>query len=111
MLITGESGTGKDLVAESIWKVSRRWEKPFVVINCAAIPDTLLEAELFGHEKGAFTGAETNRKGKFEEAHGGTIFLDEIGDMSLSLQAKLLRGRIRVFRSLEATRKWRSMLG
>ncbi len=91
VLITGESGTGKDLVAESIWKVSRRWEKPFVVINCAAIPDTLLEAELFGHEKGAFTGAETNRKGKFEEAHGGTIFLDEIGDMSLSLQAKLLR--------------------
>ncbi|NIP37809.1 MAG: sigma-54-dependent Fis family transcriptional regulator [Candidatus Dadabacteria bacterium] len=91
VLITGESGTGKDLVAESIWKVSRRWEKPFVIINCAAIPDSLLEAELFGHEKGAFTGAETNRKGKFEEADGGTIFLDEIGDMSLSLQAKLLR--------------------
>lgn len=91
VLITGESGTGKDLVAESIWKVSKRWENPFVVINCAAIPDTLLEAELFGHEKGAFTGAETSRKGKFEEANKGTIFLDEIGDMSLSLQAKLLR--------------------
>ena len=91
VLITGESGTGKDLVAESIWKVSKRWEKPFVVLNCAAIPDTLLEAELFGHEKGAFTGAETSRKGKFEEADTGTIFLDEIGDMSLSLQAKLLR--------------------
>lgn len=91
VLITGHSGTGKDLVAESIWKVSKRWEKPFVIINCAAIPDTLLEAELFGHEKGAFTGAETSRKGKFEEANDGTIFLDEIGDMSLSLQAKLLR--------------------
>lgn len=91
VLITGQSGTGKDLVAESIWKVSRRWEKPFVIINCAAIPDALLEAELFGHEKGAFTGAEASRKGKFEEANGGTIFLDEIGDMSLSLQAKLLR--------------------
>ena len=91
VLITGESGTGKDLVAESIWKVSRRWEKPFIIINSAAIPDSLLEAELFGHEKGAFTGADTSRKGKFEEADGGTIFLDEIGDMSLTLQAKLLR--------------------
>jgi DNA-binding NtrC family response regulator len=91
ILITGESGTGKDLVAESIWKVSTRWEKPFVVINCAAIPETLLEAELFGYEKGAFTGATYSRTGKFEEADGGVIFLDEIGDMSLSLQAKLLR--------------------
>jgi len=91
VLITGESGTGKDLVAESIWKVSTRWEKPFVVINCAAIPETLLEAELFGHEKGAFTGATTSRTGKFEEADGGIIFLDEIGDMSISLQAKVLR--------------------
>jgi DNA-binding NtrC family response regulator len=91
VLITGESGTGKDLVAESIWKVSTRWEKPFVVINCAAIPETLLEAELFGHEKGAFTGATTSRIGKFEEADGGIIFLDEIGDMSIPLQAKVLR--------------------
>ncbi|HWP92950.1 MAG TPA: sigma-54 dependent transcriptional regulator [Thermodesulfobacteriota bacterium] len=91
VLITGESGTGKDLVAESIWKVSTRWEKPFVVINCAAIPETLLEAELFGHERGAFTGANVSRMGKFEEADGGIIFLDEIGDMSLPLQAKVLR--------------------
>lgn len=91
VLITGESGTGKDLVAESIWKVSTRWEKPFVVINCAAIPETLLEAELFGYEKGAFTGANNSRLGKFEEADGGIIFLDEIGDMSLPLQSKLLR--------------------
>jgi len=91
VLLTGESGTGKDLVAESIWKVSTRWEKPFVVINCAAIPETLLEAELFGYEKGAFTGATTTRIGKFEEANGGIIFLDEIGDMSLSLQSKVLR--------------------
>ena len=91
ILITGESGTGKDLVAESIWKVSTRWEEPFVTINCAAIPESLLEAELFGYEKGAFTGANSTRMGKFEEANGGVIFLDEIGDMSLSLQAKILR--------------------
>lgn len=91
ILITGESGTGKDLVAESIWKVSTRWEEPFVTINCAAIPEPLLEAELFGYEKGAFTGANSMRIGKFEEANGGVIFLDEIGDMSLSLQAKILR--------------------
>lgn len=91
VLITGESGTGKELVAESVWKVSTRWEKPFVVLNCAAIPESLLEAELFGYEKGAFTGADSSRKGKFEEADGGIMFLDEIGDMSLSLQAKVLR--------------------
>lgn len=91
VLITGESGTGKELVAESVWKVSTRWEKPFVVLNCAAIPENLLEAELFGFEKGAFTGADASRIGKFEEADGGIIFLDEIGDMSLSLQAKVLR--------------------
>src|SRR3990172_7609173 len=90
VFITCESGTGKDLVAESIWKVSTRWEKPFVVINCAAIPETLLEAELFGYEKGAFTGAVSSHIGKFEEASGGIIFLDEIGDMSLSLQSKAL---------------------
>lgn len=91
VLITGESGTGKELVAESVWKVSTRWEKPFVVLNCAAIPETLLEAELFGYEKGAFTGASSSRTGKFEEADGGIIFLDEIGDMPFSLQAKVLR--------------------
>jgi DNA-binding NtrC family response regulator len=91
ILITGESGTGKELVAESVWKVSTRWEKPFVVLNCAAIPETLLEAELFGYEKGAFTGATAPRTGKFEEADGGIIFLDEIGDMPFSLQAKVLR--------------------
>ena len=91
VLITGESGTGKELVAESVWKVSTRWEKPFVVLNCAAIPEALLEAELFGYEKGAFTGASSARTGKFEEADGGTIFLDELGDMPLSLQAKVLR--------------------
>ncbi len=91
VLITGESGTGKELVAESVWKVSTRWEKPFVVLNCAAIPETLLEAELFGYEKGAFTGASASRIGKFEEAEGGIIFLDEIGDMPFLLQAKVLR--------------------
>lgn len=91
VLITGESGTGKELVAESVWKVSTRWEKSFVVLNCAAIPENLLEAELFGYEKGAFTGASAPRTGKFEEADGGIIFLDEIGDMPLSLQAKVLR--------------------
>lgn len=91
VLITGESGTGKDLVAESIWKVSTRWEKPFITINCAAIPEPLLEAELFGYEKGAFTGATSSRTGKFEEADGGIVFLDEIGDMPFTLQAKVLR--------------------
>ena len=91
VLITGESGTGKELVAESVWKVSTRWEKPFVVLNCAAIPESLLEAELFGYEKGAFTGATATRTGKFEEADGGIIFLDEIGDMPFPLQAKVLR--------------------
>ncbi len=91
VLITGESGTGKELVAEAMWKVSSRWDKPYVAINCAAIPETLLEAELFGYEKGAFTGATSSRQGRFEEANGGVLFLDEIGDMSLNLQAKVLR--------------------
>jgi len=91
VLIQGESGTGKELVARTIHENSRRAGKPFLAVNCAAIPDTLLESELFGHEKGAFTGATYSRKGKFELSHGGTIFLDEIGDMSLPTQAKILR--------------------
>ena len=91
ILITGESGTGKELFADAIHKASHRSGGPFVAINCAAVPDTLLEAELFGHQKGAFTGAVMTRKGKFEIAHGGTLFLDEIGDMSLPAQAKILR--------------------
>ncbi|TKJ38815.1 MAG: sigma-54-dependent Fis family transcriptional regulator [Planctomycetes bacterium B3_Pla] len=91
VLIRGESGTGKDLVAHAIHYNSLGADKPFVKVNCTALPDTLLESELFGHEKGAFTGAAERKIGRFERAHGGTIFLDEIGDFSLSLQIKLLR--------------------
>ena len=91
VLLRGESGVGKELLADLIHKHSKRKKKPFIKVNCAAIPETLLEAELFGYTKGAFTGAITERKGRFEEAHGGTIFLDEIGDMPKSLQAKILR--------------------
>jgi two-component system nitrogen regulation response regulator NtrX len=91
VLITGENGTGKELVARSIHYYSNRSEKPFIEINCAAIPEELIESELFGHERGAFTGAVAQKKGKFDLADGGTIFLDEIGDMSLKTQAKVLR--------------------
>src|SRR6516162_2925736 len=91
ILIQGESGTGKDLVAKTIHYQSRRQDKPFVAINCSAIPETLMEAELFGHERGAFTDAKTMKKGLFEMADGGTLFLDEIGELSPLLQAKLLR--------------------
>ncbi len=91
VMMRGESGTGKELIADSIHEHSRRKTKPFVKINCVAIPEGLLESELFGHEKGAFTGAVSQKKGKFEQADGGTIFLDEIGDMPIATQAKLLR--------------------
>ena len=91
VLITGESGTGKELVARAIHQASDRRDRPFVRVNCAAIPDDLIESELFGHEKGAFTGATARQKGRFARAHSGTIFLDEIGDMSLKTQAKVLR--------------------
>jgi two-component system nitrogen regulation response regulator GlnG len=91
VLILGESGTGKELVARALYQHSKRAEKPFLAVNCGAIPETLLESELFGHERGAFTGAERRRIGKFEQCHGGTIFLDEVGEMSPLTQTKMLR--------------------
>ena len=91
VLIRGESGTGKELIAHAIHYNSLRAKKPFVKVSCAALPESLIEAELFGHEKGAFTGAEARKKGRFELAEGGTLFLDEIGDINLSTQVKLLR--------------------
>jgi transcriptional regulator with PAS, ATPase and Fis domain len=91
VIITGESGTGKELVAHAIHQMSTRREKPFIAVNAAAIPDTLIESEVFGHERGAFTGAIGTRPGCFEQAHGGTLFLDEIAEMPMVLQPKLLR--------------------
>ncbi len=91
VLVRGETGTGKELIARAIYQHGHRAHKNFIAVNCAAIPENLLESELFGHEKGAFTGADQLRVGRFEQAHGGTIFLDEIGDLDLSLQVKLLR--------------------
>jgi len=91
VLVQGETGSGKELAARALWSYSGRKDRPFVVVNCVAIPETLLESELFGHEKGAFTGAGSRRAGKIEQAQGGTVFLDEIGDMPQAVQAKLLR--------------------
>ena len=91
VLIRGATGTGKELIARAIYQHSERAAKPFIAVNCAAIPETLLESELFGHERGSFSGAQSRRIGRFEQAQGGTIFLDEIGDLSANTQAKLLR--------------------
>ncbi|MBA4048953.1 MAG: phage shock protein operon transcriptional activator [Sphingomonas sp.] len=91
VLVIGERGTGKELVAERLHRLSPRWDQPLIIMNCAALPETLIEAELFGHEAGAFTGATKARQGRFEEAHGGTLFLDELGTLSMGAQERLLR--------------------
>ncbi|MBX9884726.1 MAG: phage shock protein operon transcriptional activator [Novosphingobium sp.] len=91
VLVIGERGTGKELIAERLHRLSTRWQEPLVTMNCAALPETLIEAELFGHEAGAFTGATRSRAGRFEEAHGGTLFLDELGTLSMGAQERLLR--------------------
>ncbi|NJS15417.1 MAG: sigma 54-interacting transcriptional regulator, partial [Sphingopyxis sp.] len=91
VLVIGERGTGKELIAERLHRLSARWDKPYVVMNCAALPETLIESELFGHEAGAFTGATRTRAGRFEEADGGTLFLDELATLSMAAQERLLR--------------------
>ena len=112
VLILGESGTGKELVARALFHHSTRTAGPFLAINCAAIPENLLESELFGHEKGAFTGADRKRIGKFEQADEGTLFLDEIADMSAATQAKVLRLiQEQQFERLGAARRFRLMCG
>ena len=117
VLIGGENGTGKELVARAIHQQSPRANRPFVAVNCAAIPETLIESELFGHERGSFSGATTMKRGQFEQADGGTLFLDEIADMSLSTQAKVLRAlqeqqfTRRRWSRWVATRSSRSMCG
>jgi transcriptional regulator with PAS, ATPase and Fis domain len=105
VLLLGETGTGKEVIAQAIHRNSYRWEAPFVVVNCAAIPETLLESELFGHERGAFTGANVRKLGRFSMAHQGTLFLDEIGELPIAIQAKILRVlQAREFEPLGGTR-------
>ena len=112
VLITGESGTGKELVARAIHENSARAKNPFITINCGAFPETLLESELFGYMKGAFTGANENRRGLFQAAHGGTLFMDEIGNMSVTMQVKLYRvlqeGKVRPDRQHRRIRRGRA---